>query len=178
MIHHDQIRKTITRYLERHPGEADRLTPLTAALAADGDVTSRKTFTGHVTCSAIVTDPQGRVLHIRHNVLRRWLCPGGHLEPGDTSLVDAAMREVTEETGIPSTRLTLTDDVPIDVDVHPIPANPAKHEPAHWHFDLRYAFTISGDTITVALQAEEVHDFAWLPTAQMQSTALRRKLTQ
>ncbi|MFD6042032.1 NUDIX domain-containing protein [Streptomyces koyangensis] len=36
----------------------------------------------------------------RHNALRQYLTPGGHLEPEDTHLVGAALREFTEETGI------------------------------------------------------------------------------
>ena len=141
-------------------------------------MTSRTTFTGHVTCSAIVVDPAGRVLHIRHNVLNTWLRPGGHLEPGDTSLVGAALREVAEETGIAADALALVDEVPLDIDVHPIPANPGKGEPAHQHFDLRYAFTTTTTaTPVVALQAEEVHDFAWLPAEQLQPDTVRDKVS-
>jgi 8-oxo-dGTP pyrophosphatase MutT (NUDIX family) len=177
MIHTDQIAKAVTAYLERHPADGPRLAPLSAALADAGDITSRKAFTGHATCSAIVVDPARRVLHIRHNVLQLWLCPGGHLEPDDISLVDAAAREVEEETGIPLDRLTLVDDIPVDVDVHPIPANDARGEPEHEHFDLRFVFTVP-DGAAVRLQAEEVHDFAWLPLAEIQPEHLRYRVTR
>ncbi|HET6214066.1 MAG TPA: NUDIX hydrolase [Micromonosporaceae bacterium] len=176
MIHHDQISKTVAAYLDRHPTEAARLAPLTAALTGSDDLTSRKTLTGHVTCSAIVVDPQRRVLHIRHNALRRWLRPGGHIEPSDTSPPDAALREIAEETGIPTRLLTLVDDTPVDVDAHPIPANPAKHESDHQHFDLRFVFTTSSDDVCVTLRDDEVHDFAWLPIEQVEPAALRAKI--
>jgi 8-oxo-dGTP pyrophosphatase MutT (NUDIX family) len=148
---------------------------LTATLKSPGDVTSRKTFSGHVTCSGYVVSPGGRVLHIRHNVLNRWLQPGGHLEPDDPDLVAAAVREVTEETGIPAGALTLADAVPVDIDVHPIPANDAKSEPDHQHFDVGYAFTVE-DVLPVMLQVDEVHDAAWLPIAEIHPEALRTKL--
>jgi 8-oxo-dGTP pyrophosphatase MutT (NUDIX family) len=176
MIHHDQIAETVATYLERHPAEADRLAPLTSALNHPDDLVSRKTFTGHVTCSAIVIDSRARVLHIRHNALNAWLRPGGHLEIQDTGLVDAALREITEETGIPASCLTAVADVPIDIDVHPIPANPAKDEPDHQHFDLCYAFTTAVDDITVTLQEEEVHDFDWLPGSRIEPSTLREKI--
>ncbi|HEX5597313.1 MAG TPA: NUDIX hydrolase [Micromonosporaceae bacterium] len=176
MISADEIGKTVRAYLERYPAEAGRLAPLVSALDQSNDLTSRTTFTGHVTCSGIVIDPAGRVLHIRHNVLRLWLRPGGHLEADDVSLVAAAFREVKEETGIPANQLTLVDDNPLDIDVHPIPANPAKGEPEHQHFDLGYLFTTAG-TPVVSLQAEEVHDVAWLAVADLAQAILRYKLT-
>lgn len=175
MISAEHIRTTVAAYLQRHPDEAGRLAPLSDALDHNSDLTSRSTFTGHVTCSALVCDPNGRILHIRHNALNTWLRPGGHLEPEDTTLTGAALREVTEETGIPAEALTLVDETPIDIDVHPIPANPSKGEPEHQHFDVRFAFT-TASAPAVTLQDEEVHDFAWLPAAEIEPAVLAERI--
>lgn len=48
----------------------------------------------HVTASAIVVGPRGTVLH-RHKRMKRWLQPGGHIEPGEEP-ADAALREAEE----------------------------------------------------------------------------------
>ncbi len=176
MIAVEHIRATVAAYLQRYPDEVERLAALSAALDDGGDLTSRTTFTGHVTCSAAVCDPAGRVLHIRHNVLKRWLRPGGHLEPADGALVGAAVREVGEETGIPAVALRLVDEVPVDIDVHPIPANAGRDEPDHWHFDLCFAFTTAAAP-EVRLQAEEVHDFRWQPAAATQPGWLVGRIT-
>jgi 8-oxo-dGTP pyrophosphatase MutT (NUDIX family) len=90
-----------------------------------------------VTCSALVVNDEGRMLRIWHNSFGKWLQPGGHLEPSDTSLVGAALRELAEETGIALDPAALLDNQPIDVDVHAIPANRTRGEPKHQHFDLR-----------------------------------------
>ncbi len=174
-IHRDEIESTVKEYLGRYPDEVGRLQPLLTALDSDGELTSRKTVPGHVTCSAFLIAPDGRVLHIRHNSLDRWLQPGGHVEPVDANLVAAAAREVAEETGITADQLALVGDGPVDIDVHLIPPNPAKSEPGHHHYDIRYAFRVAA-SLPVTMQLEEVNDFAWLPVEAVDPELTRAKI--
>ena len=100
-------------------------------LAAHPDGMWKSCHAGHVTASALVIDPvQARVLLTLHKKLRMWLQMGGHCEPEDTSLEEAALREATEESGI--TGLTLLPGGPVRLDRHPIPA------PCHCHYDVQY----------------------------------------
>ena len=50
-----------------------------------------------------------------------------------------------------------------------IPANDAKGEPDHWHFDFRYAFRLVGDG-AVRLQEDEVDGFRWVPLSELGDT--------
>lgn len=88
---------------------------------------------GHFTASAFVLSPEGDdLLLIFHEKFRRWLQPGGHVEPEDTDLAAAACREVHEETGLGEVDVL---DPTFDLDIHDIPAR--KGDPVHQHFDVR-----------------------------------------
>ena len=127
------------------------------ALATSGDPTDRDRFSpGHFTASGFVVSPEGSsLLLIHHRRLDRWLQPGGHIDPGDASPIAGAAREVTEETGVSVEPISL--DL-LDLDIHSIP--PRVPEPAHEHFDLRFAFRALGEAL---IAADEVYDAVWVP---------------
>ncbi|MEU6011456.1 NUDIX domain-containing protein [Streptomyces sp. NPDC047453] len=174
------IRATVEAYLSRHAEERGALGGLLAVLDGTEGPSSRATLPGHVTCSAVVIDRDRRVLHIGHRVTGLLLAPGGHVEAGDRTLLAAAVREVCEEAGLRPGDLCLTPqflEEPIDVDVHDIDANAAKGEPAHQHFDFRFAFYLTAEQPpALALQDEEVAGAQWLPYADVRSPTLRAKL--
>lgn len=166
-----EIHYVLSRYLDRYPGQVDDMALLFHALDEGHAVTSRKEFRiGHATVGAAVIDPEGRVLMIQHKTLDKWLLPGGHIEPEDSSLLGASLRELEEEAGIPWQRVVSPpahDVTPADIDIHKIPANPDKGEPEHYHFDFRYAHWV--EDADVRLQLEEVTDFEWRPFADLPS---------
>ncbi|MFF3242681.1 NUDIX hydrolase [Streptomyces sp. NPDC002870] len=121
-------------------------------LAAHPDGMWKACEAGHVTASALVVEPErGRVLLTLHRKLGIWLQMGGHCEPGDATLADAAMREATEESGIRG--LTLLPRGPVRLDRHAIPA------PCHWHLDVQYAAMAPAGAVEEI--SEESLDLRW-----------------
>lgn len=170
----DHIRATIAEYTGVHPEEKDTLAVVDALLDGGADVTSRKEYRGHVTAGAVLVNDSGAVLFIRHVALGKWLTPGGHVEPEDTHLIGAALRELVEETGI-TLSVAPVSPVPVHIDVHPIPANPSKGEAEHQHIDFRYLFRAEGEQ-AVRLQEEEVSACAWRPVETIADETLRDRV--
>ncbi|MFD6971815.1 NUDIX hydrolase [Streptomyces sp. NPDC059979] len=132
-------------------------------LAAHPDGVYKPCRAGHVTASALVIDPPaGRVLLTLHKKLGLWLQMGGHCEPGDDTLVAAALREAREESGIAS-GLSVLPGGPVRLDRHPIPA------PCHWHLDVQYAALAPAGA--VAEISEESLDLRWFPYEEVAAVA-------
>ncbi len=114
---------------------------------------------GHITGSGLLMSADGnRVLMNHHKFLDMWICFGGHAD-GERDVLNVALREVIEESGITSIA-PVTGDI-FDVDVHAIPPNPKKGEPAHKHFDIRYLFRVTAADDEVFAQSEESNNLRW-----------------
>lgn len=171
----EHVSETVNAYLDVHPDEKPEFATLFGLLGDGADIAGRKEFRGHATAGAVLVNEHGHALFIHHIALDKWLTPGGHLEPEDSTLSAAALRELTEETGIPAESVTLAGDGPVHIDVHLIPENPAKGEPSHFHVDFRYLFRTTASEL-VTLQEEEVSGYAWRPVASIADARLRARV--
>lgn len=149
------IREIVRRY-DRQWG-AD----FSAHLTGNENLAARNSTPLHVTGSALpVNHDKSEILFIHHNFLNKWLQPGGHMDAGERP-DETALRELSEETGLRGALITLpgiNTVLPLSIDVHDIPANPARGEPAHRHFDLKYLMSCSG---TLRPDLSEVGQAKW-----------------
>lgn len=148
----EQARRRYVAHLEAHP-----------------DGLSRSCRPDHLTASTLVLSDDGQhVLLTLHAKAERWFQLGGHCEPGDDLLHEAASREAREESGVPGLRL---DPAPVQLSEHAVPfcrdpsAGPEVPAPdgrttVH-HLDVRFlAIAPPGSVPTVS---EESLDVRWWP---------------
>jgi coenzyme F420-0:L-glutamate ligase len=116
-VHADAV-EVITALQPESTADAALRQAFLSFLAARPDAMWRSCAPGHLTASALVLDPSRQaVLLTLHPRVGLWLQLGGHCEPGDHTLLDAAAREAREESGIGALSF---DPAPLRLDVHPI----------------------------------------------------------
>lgn len=155
----DKLAAALRTYAQ-HSDDANTSEAFLRFLGASGAPFERASLAAHFTASAWLVSADGeRVLLTHHRKLDRWLQLGGHAD-GDANLARAALREAQEESGI--TGLVVEDDI-FDLDQHEIP--PRVHEPAHWHYDVRYVVCATqSETFVVS---DESHALAWRHVATL-----------
>ena len=161
----DDVREELSGYVPVNAAEAafvERMRELSRAESA----CERSHFEpGHFTASAFVLSPDRRdLVLIHHKKLGIWVQPGGHVEATDADLIGAARREVLEEVGLGELEpIQNGASLVFDVDIHLIPAR--KADPAHEHFDVRFAFVAKTREL---VHSEEVADLRWVPLSDVE----------
>lgn len=172
-INDSDIAGALSAYLQRYPDDTGLLSEPVRLLAHGTGFASRRNFAMHVTAGALLVRGGVEVLLVDHLAYGILLQPGGHLEPTDATLIDAAVRELVEETGVDPSQLLPASQIPVYVEYGTVPARPAKDEPEHHHLDFGYAFTTVQAEVG-RLQASEVRGAAWYPLATAERLVGRR----
>lgn len=123
-------------YMEKHPERQAVAQRILRFVLRTPDCFERSHAAGHITGSAWLLNERGdKALLTLHRKLKLWVQPGGHAD-GDPDVLQVALREACEESGIEGIK-PLSPHI-FDVDIHTIPARPASSEPEHLHYDIRY----------------------------------------
>ncbi|MBF4463040.1 MULTISPECIES: NUDIX hydrolase [unclassified Rathayibacter] len=111
----------------------------------------------HLTASCFVFSPDlSRVLLCFHGKGRFWVQLGGHIEPADASVAEAAVREAREESGIVALRLLAV--AAVDIDRHALGTGFGR---CLRHWDVGYAAV--ADPSEPLVVSQESGDVAWWP---------------
>jgi 8-oxo-dGTP pyrophosphatase MutT (NUDIX family) len=158
----EALRQALAAHAPADAQEAADLAHILDFVARHADPFDRRIVSGHLTGSAVVLSEDGTsLLLLHHRKLDRWLQPGGHADPGESSGEEVALREALEETGVAGLELHPLAPRPLDVDVHAIPARSG--EPAHEHLDLRYLVRAPRDAEIrrAAAESRALRWFTW-----------------
>lgn len=131
-------KEAIRRYTPKTEQEAMDKKAMLDFIENNDDALYRTNLVAHMTSSAVVTnEKETKVLFAYHNIYDAWSWVGGHND-GNPDLLEVAIKEAKEETGVENIRPKSDDVLAIDV-VHV--TNHYKHGrfvPDHLHLNATY----------------------------------------
>ncbi len=154
----EELIKLLEEYAPSDFQEKDSKEKILQFIYENDNFTGRDNAKGHITGAAwIVSRDRKKVLLTHHLKLNMWLQIGGHVE-GDEHILETALREASEESGL--TALKCLSEKIFDIDVHLFPKRGEVE--AHYHYDIRFLFE-ADENEKLVRQTSESKAMKWIP---------------
>lgn len=156
------IRQEIEDYIPCTEQEAADKRVLLAWIDQGGDLFTRENRIAHFTASAWVTDVSHQyVLMAYHNIYQSWSWLGGHAD-GNHDLMQVAVREVEEESGLQQIR-PLSDHI-VSLEILTVDGHMKNdcYVSSHLHMNVTYLFE-ADRSLPVRRKEDENSAVAWFP---------------
>lgn len=140
----NQDKKVILGYIKQYPH----------------NILSRNNEIAHITSSGFIMNPSfDKVLLVHHNIRNAWAWTGGHAD-GDANLLQVAVREAKEETGVNEV-VPLTKKI-VSVDILPVFGHwkKGKYVNTHLHLSIAYIL-IASENETLTINKNENSGVSW-----------------
>ena len=141
----NKLRREIEEYKPYNEQEEQDKKVILKYIDTFDDVLTRNNEFGHFTASSwVLNKDRTKVLMIYHNIYKSWAWTGGHSD-GDSNLLNVAIREVKEETGVKDVK-PISDDIfsleIICVNGH---VKRGKYVSSHVHLNITYLLEADED---------------------------------
>lgn len=125
------------------------------------DILTRKNVIAHLTSSGfIINKEKTKTLMIHHNIYNAWGWTGGHMD-GDTNLLEVAIKEAKEETGLEIVE-PLFNEIG-SLDVIPVKAHYKKEHFVSPHLHLSIAYILVADeNHDIQIKVDENSNIKWI----------------
>lgn len=156
-MHRTKLITQLLNYQPRCKQQRDCVNKIIKFVSEQSNCFERENNYGHITGSAWLLDhTKKKALLTHHRKLKLWCQLGGHAD-GENDILNVALREAKEESGIED--ITPLSDKIFDIDIHWIPEN--KGVAGHYHFDIRYLLQVTQPADFVV--SDESFELAWVP---------------
>lgn len=146
------------------PGEEQIYAELCALYESMGNFSCERACPAHVTSSAfVINEAADAALLVRHDIMGRFVWPGGHND-GEEDCLAVALRETEEETGLSARPAS---GMPFMLNRFAVPAHVKNGERVaeHTHFSLAYLLIAEGEPRP---RAGENSAAIWVPFSELE----------
>lgn len=130
-------------------------------ISLNEDVLLRENKIAHMTSSGFILNKQRtKVLMIHHNIYNTWAWTGGHAD-GDTDLLQVAIKEAVEETGISSVEPIINEIASIEVLTVNAHIKRGEFVAPHLHLSVSYILQANEDE-ELSIKEDENSGVMWI----------------
>jgi ADP-ribose pyrophosphatase YjhB (NUDIX family) len=156
----EELIRQLAAYTPYNEQEARDRETILHMLETREDIFLRENLLAHMTSSAWVQDFEHRhILMAYHNIYQSWAWLGGHAD-GNEDLLQVAIKEVKEESGIRNVR-PVTDHI-FSIEVLTVDGHEKKgiYVPSHLHLNITYLLEADREE-SVQVKADENSAVGW-----------------
>ena len=156
----EELIRQLTAYAPYNEQEARDKETILHMLETTEDIFLRENLLAHMTSSAWVQDFEHRhILMAYHNIYHSWAWLGGHAD-GNEDLLQVAIKEVREESGIQNVR-PVSDNI-FSIEVLTVDGHEKKgiYVPSHLHLNVTYLLEADREE-SVRVKADEDSAVGW-----------------
>lgn len=126
------------------------------------DILERENEIIHITSSGfVINKDKDKVLMVHHNIFNSWSWTGGHAD-GKENLLEVAISEIKEETGVKDI-CPITNKI-VSLDILPVLGHVRKEKYVSSHLHISVAYLVQADeNEQVTIQPDENSAVQWIP---------------
>ena len=141
------LKETIEKYVPYNEQEAKDKETMLKYINTFDDVLTRNNEFAHFTASSwVVNKDRTKVLMIYHNIYKSWSWTGGHAD-GDSDLLNVAIRELKEETGVKNVKVI--GDNPLSLEIIGVDGHikRGKYVSSYEHLNVTYLMEVDENEV-------------------------------
>lgn len=160
------LKEKIEKYIPYNEQEKNDKKIMLQYLEQFDNILTRENEFAHFTASSwVVNKKKTKILMVYHNIYQSWAWTGGHAD-GESDLLQTAIRELREETGVQNVKI-LDDNIfsleVICVNGH---VKKGKYVSSHVHLNLTYLLEVD-ENEKLQIKEDENSNVKWIPIEEI-----------
>lgn len=169
---HCPLVELLQKYMPTDSWEQDCKEKMFEFIKQHTDCFERSLNIGHFTGSVwLLNHDKSKALLTHHAKLDKWMQLGGHCD-GDSDILNVALKEAQEESGIQHI-IPISKNI-FDIDIHLVPARGDRKE--HYHYDVRFLLQVIGNDSLV--QNHESKELRWISKSREELPTTNRSVVR